>query len=99
MSPPGTGSGAMRVFGSVARGEADERSDVDFLVEMERKAEPPGDLGGLVMDLQDLLGRRVDVVTERGLKQRIRNRVLEGSGTPVRDCRCSPGFPVWQKGT
>ena len=63
------------VFGSVARGEADERSDVDFLVEME-----PGrsllDMGGLLMELRELLGRDVDVVTERGLKPRIPARVL-----------------------
>jgi len=66
----------VRVFGSVARGEADETSDIDFLVELE-----PGrtlfDLGGLLMDLRDLLGRDVDVVTERGLKRRIRTRVLQ----------------------
>jgi predicted nucleotidyltransferase len=66
----------VRVFGSVARGEADETSDIDFLVELE-----PGrtlfDLGGLLMDLRDLLGREVDVVTEQGLKTRIRPRVLQ----------------------
>jgi predicted nucleotidyltransferase len=65
----------IRVFGSVARGEADEKSDIDFIVEME-----PGrsllDLGGLLMDLQEVLGRDVDVVTERGLNPRIRDRVL-----------------------
>jgi hypothetical protein len=65
----------VRIFGSVARGVADEQSDVDVLVELE-----PGrslmDLGGLLMDLQELLGRRVDVVTERGLRSRIRDRVL-----------------------
>jgi len=70
------GARNIRVFGSVARGEADERSDIDFLVEME-----PGrsllDLGGLLMDLQDVLGRDVDVVTERGLNPRIRDRVLQ----------------------
>jgi predicted nucleotidyltransferase len=64
-----------RVFGSVARGQADAGSDVDFLVEME-----PGrslfDLGGLQYELERLLGRPVDVVTERGLKARIRERVL-----------------------
>ena len=69
------GAHNVRVFGSVARGEADEHSDVDFLVDME-----PGrslfDMGGLLMDLQELLGRGVDVVTERGLKPRIRERVL-----------------------
>jgi len=65
----------VRVFGSAARGEADPRSDVDFLVDLE-----PGrsllDLGGLLMDLQDLLGRKVDVVTEKGLHWYIRERVL-----------------------
>ncbi|MDR7515060.1 MAG: nucleotidyltransferase family protein [Armatimonadota bacterium] len=69
------GARNVRVFGSVARGEADEISDIDFLVEME-----PGrslfDLGGLQYELERLLGCRVDVVTERGLKARIRERVL-----------------------
>lgn len=64
-----------RVFGSVARGEADARSDVDFLVEME-----PGrnlfDVGGLQYELERLLGVPVDVVTEGGIKVRIRDRVL-----------------------
>jgi uncharacterized protein len=66
----------VRVFGSVARGEADEKSDVDFLVEME-KGRSLLDLGGLLMDLQDLLGRKVDVVTDRGIKPRIRERVMK----------------------
>lgn len=65
----------VRVFGSVARGEADAESDVDFLVEME-----PGrslfDLGGLLMELQDLLDCPVDIVTDKGLRNRIRERVL-----------------------
>ena len=65
----------VRVFGSVARGDANEASDIDFLVDFE-----PGrslfDLGGLLMDLRALLGRDVDVVTPRGLKPRIRERVL-----------------------
>ena len=69
------GAHNVRVFGSVARGEADDKSDVDFLVEMD-----PGrslfDLGGLLIDLENLLGRHVDVITERGLKPRIRTRVL-----------------------
>ena len=69
------GATDVRVFGSVARGEAGESSDIDFLVRMS-----PGrsvfDIGGLLMDLQDLLGRRVDVVTERGLRPRMRERVL-----------------------
>jgi len=62
----------------VARGEADERSDIDFLVEME-----PGqsllDMGGLQYELERLLGCPVGVVTERGLKARIRDRVLRES--------------------
>ena len=66
----------VRVFGSVARGEADEKSDIDLLVDME-----PGrslfDLGGLLTDLEDLLGCNVDVVTEKGLRDRIRERVLK----------------------
>jgi uncharacterized protein len=65
----------IRIFGSVARREADINSDVDFLVEME-----PGrslfDLGGLLMELQEILGCQVDVVTEKGLRSRIRERVL-----------------------
>ena len=69
------GAHNVRVFGSVARGEADELSDIDFLIELE-----PGrslfDLGGLQYDLERLLGCRVDVVTERGLKPRIQERVL-----------------------
>jgi hypothetical protein len=69
------GARNVRVFGSAARGQTDERSDLDLLVEME-----PGrslfDLGGLQYELERLLGCRVDVVTERGLKARIRDRVL-----------------------
>ncbi len=65
----------VRVFGSVARGDADERSDVDFLVDLDR-GRSLLDLAGLLVDLEDLLGRRVDVVTVPGLKARIRNRVL-----------------------
>jgi uncharacterized protein len=69
------GARNVRVFGSVARGESDEASDVDFLVEME-----PGrtlfDLSGLLMDLEALLHVSVDVVTEPGLRPRVRERVL-----------------------
>jgi uncharacterized protein len=66
----------VRVFGSVARGEADEQSDIDFLVNME-----PGrsllDLCGLLIDLEELLGCKIDVVTEKGLRDHIRARVLK----------------------
>ena len=65
----------VRIFGSLARGEADEASDIDILVNLE-----PGrslmDLGGLLYDLQILLGAEVDVVTEKGLRPRIRQQVL-----------------------
>lgn len=70
------GARNVRIFGSLARGEASEDSDIDFLVDME-----PGrslfDLGGLLMDLQKLLAQKVDVVTEKGLRPRIRERVLK----------------------
>ncbi len=69
------GAREVRVFGSVARGEADRESDIDFLVDLET-GRSLLDLGGLQMELESLLGRRVDVVTVRGLKARIRERVL-----------------------
>jgi len=65
----------VRLFGSVAAGTADDRSDIDFLVELE-KGGTLLDLGGLLMDLQQLLGRRVDVVTPNGLRDRIKDHVL-----------------------
>jgi len=69
------GARHIRVFGSVARGEADPRSDVDFLVDLEA-GRSLLDLGGLQFELQSLLDRPVDVVTERGLTARIRERAL-----------------------
>jgi predicted nucleotidyltransferase len=69
------GADDVRVFGSVARGESRPDSDLDLLVRLE-----PGrnllDLGGLLMDLRELLRCDVDVVTEQTLKPRIRQRVL-----------------------
>ena len=65
----------VRIFGSVARGEADEKSDIDLLVNM-KSGRSLLDLCGLFIDLEELLGRKVDVVTEKGLRDRIRNRVL-----------------------
>lgn len=65
----------VRVFGSMARGDADDASDVDLLVTL-----PPGRtglaLGALLMEVQDLLGRRVHVVTERSLHPALREQVL-----------------------
>lgn len=66
----------VRVFGSVARGDSGPNSDIDLLVDLE-----PGrslfDLGGLLVDLESLLGRKVDLVTENGLHWFIRDRVLQ----------------------
>jgi len=70
------GARNVRVFGSVARQEADTQSDIDFLVDMEQ-GRSLFDLGGLLMELQTLLGCRVDIVTEKGLRSRIRQRVLD----------------------
>jgi predicted nucleotidyltransferase len=69
------GATDVRVFGSVARGDADEKSDVDFLVNMER-GRSLFDLGALLADLEKALHRPVDVVTERGLRSPIRDRVM-----------------------
>lgn len=65
----------VRLFGSVARGDADADSDVDLLVDLEPNRSLL-DLGGLLMELQDVLGCSVDVITEKGLRKRIRDRVL-----------------------
>ena len=69
------GAGNLRVFGSVARGESDAHSDIDFLVDLE-----PGrslfDLGGLQRDLEELSASRIDVVSSRGLRDRVREKVL-----------------------
>lgn len=65
----------IRIFGSVARGTADQHSDIDFLVDLlpDRSLL---DLGSLSYELRQLLGTEVDVVTEKGLRARIRERVL-----------------------
>jgi len=69
------GARNLRVFGSVARGEATEGSDLDLLVEME-----PGrsllDLVAIKQDLEELLGCKVDVVTEAAVSPYLRDRVL-----------------------
>jgi len=66
----------VRLFGSRARGDERPDSDLDLLVDME-----PGrslfDLGALLYDLQGYLGVHVDVVTEKGLRTRIRDQVLQ----------------------
>jgi predicted nucleotidyltransferase len=69
------GAQNVRVFGSIARGEATECSDIDLLVEL-RPERSLMDLGGLLMDLQASIGVRVDVATERMLRPEVRRRVL-----------------------
>ncbi len=70
------GARNVRIFGSVARGDADESSDIDFLVEMEPNRNLL-DLGALLTDLRELMGRRVDVVSEKGLYWLLRRRILK----------------------
>ena len=65
----------LRVFGSVARGTEDEQSDIDFLVELAPDRSLL-DLGNFLYEVRSLLGKEVDVVTEKGLQRRIRDRVL-----------------------
>ena len=72
------GLSSMRVFGSMARDDATNASDVDFLVE----GPTPSSgflLGALLMDAQDLLGRKVDIVTVNSLHPLMRDRVLRDS--------------------
>lgn len=66
---------SIKVFGSMARGDGNEESDVDLLVTLAPDASGLA-LGGLVVDAQELLGRRIDVITEAGLHPAMRVRVL-----------------------
>lgn len=70
------GVSSVRVFGSMARGEGGPESDVDLLVEVDGPTTPwfPG---GLVAELEELLGRRVDVVEPDAIRESLRQRVLE----------------------
>jgi predicted nucleotidyltransferase len=69
------GASNIRVFGSVARGEASPDSDVDLLVDMERGRGLLA-LAGLELALESLLGSDVDVTTPGGLRPRARQAVL-----------------------
>lgn len=69
------GASNIRVFGSFARGEAREDSDLDLLVDMEATRSLL-DTVALVQDLQEALGRRVDVVTEPALHRLLRGRII-----------------------
>ena len=66
----------IRIFGSVARGEDTDLSDIDLLVDLE-KGRSLLDLGGASVKLQEVLGRKVDIVTERGLHWYIRDKILK----------------------
>ncbi|GAB4517052.1 MAG: nucleotidyltransferase domain-containing protein [Anaerolineae bacterium] len=70
------GASNIRVFGSVARGEATKDSDIDLLVEQDWSRLSGWGGMALIVALEDLLGRRVDVATLEELKPRIRERVL-----------------------
>ena len=70
------GAQNLRVFGSAARGEAGPESDVDLLVKME-EGWSLLDLSALVLDLRELLGVKVDVVSEDGLYWLLRRRILK----------------------
>ena len=75
------GASDLRIFGSIARGTADESSDVDFLVRFE-SGRSLLDQGGLLMDLRDLLGVKVDVVSEGALSGRF-GRVVREEAVPL----------------
>lgn len=70
------GASNVRIFGSVVRGEAAPDSDIDILIDLER-GRSLLDHAQLQVDLEALLGRKVDVVTEKGLRPHIRDRVLQ----------------------
>lgn len=66
----------VRVFGSVARGEDTSQSDIDFLVDLE-EGRTLLDMGGALVKLQELLGRKVDIVTEHGLHWYLREKIIK----------------------
>lgn len=70
------GAKRVRVFGSMARNQATPDSDIDFLVEMQAGATAFA-LGGMMMDLQELLGRHVDLVTPNALHPALRERIID----------------------
>lgn len=65
----------VRVFGSAARGEAREDSDIDLLVDVET-GRSLLDVVGLWLDLEELLGRKVDLLTEGGVNRHLRGTIL-----------------------
>ena len=71
------GARNVRVFGSVARGEARIDSDVDFLIDYQLDKITPWFPAGLMLDLEALLQRKVDIATVDMLKERMRDRILQ----------------------
>ncbi len=69
------GARRVRIFGSRARGDATPESDVDILVDLE-KGRSALALGGILMDLQDLLHKKVEVLTPAALHPRIRDQII-----------------------
>ena len=67
----------VRVFGSVARGQVNQKSDLDLLVDYDLDKISPWFPVRLIRDLENFLGIKVDVVTPEGLKARIRDKVLQ----------------------
>ncbi|WP_414548102.1 nucleotidyltransferase family protein [Anabaena sp. CCY 0017] len=66
----------LRLFGSVARGEETDASDIDFLVDYDLDKISPWFPGGLISDLENILNRKVDVVTPKSLHDLIRDKVF-----------------------
>ena len=74
------GAANVRIFGSVVRGEETENSDIDFLIETPDINKLSFFFpGGLIADLESLLGRKIDIVIESALKPQIRKNVLQES--------------------
>ena len=71
------GASNLRIFRSVARGEADGNSDPDLLIDYDSNKRSPLFPLRLIRELETLLGCKVDIVTEQGLKDRIKERVLK----------------------
>lgn len=69
------GASSIRVFGSVARGQEKEDSDVDFLIKME-KGRSLFDMAKLQLDLENLLHKKIDIVSENGIYHRLRDGIL-----------------------
>ena len=69
------GASNVRIFGSVVRGDENSESDIDFLVKLKKNCSLL-DHADMIIEMEDLLGCKVDVVTESGIKERIKSRIL-----------------------